>query len=177
MTQIVQRTRPDGDLLTTLADNTIATIDGSYSTLADPAFLFEIEASGHINNAEVSEVSGGSAGGLSICLIRSDMTAAELDVELTADQLTKEDVGGGEYRAHQRLFEIAKLEVVEDAANDGKTKYRWHLHFKPRSKGGIPIPEGSGWSLVVINRNGAPLTTGAAVNCDRLYQRFAWGGF
>ncbi len=174
MTQIVQRTSPDSQGLATLVDNTTVTLETAYSSLDEPAFLFEYEAKGSFLALDsVNDLGGGA--GVSICLIRADLIDADLETELTPAQITKTLQGSGRYLQHQRLFAVAKMVPHGDSGSSGL--WSWHLHFAPRKKGGIPLNEGNGWKLVVINRSGSNMTTGSIVILDEVRTRFAWGGF
>ncbi len=175
MTQIVQKTRPASQALSTLADDTTVVIETSMSSLDEPAFLFEYEASGQILTHDLTSDQGVQGGG-SICLIRADLSDANLDLELNPDQITKTEKASGDYLAHQRLFAIAEM-MAAGETNINASVLNWHLRFAPRKKGGIPLNEGSGWTLVYINRSGSAMTTGAIVTVNSVRQRFAWGGF
>lgn len=172
MTQIVQRTSNPGDPLLTLADNVSLTVEAAYASLDEPSYLFEYEASGIIIG--ITRLDLVDQSGISVCLIRSDLSDADLDAELSAFTMTKTTVGSGRYLEHQRLFAVAALEITDSLDPAG---VNWHLHFKPKKRGGIPFNEGSGWQTVVINRTGTALTTGGIIKANLVMARFAFGGF
>jgi len=175
MTQIVQRTVPPADALGTLADNTTVTIETAYSSLDEPTFLFEYQAQGIIKSIDLADLVNGS--GVSVCLIRADLSDADLDTELGASTFTKTTVGSGRYLEHQRLFAVAEMEVTNLGFGTPDIDMVWNLAFRPRKSGGIPFNEGNGWKLVLINRTASALTTGAFVKANIVKQRFAFGGF
>ncbi len=176
MTQIIQRTVPPADALGTLADNTTLVIETAYSSLDEPSFLFEYQAQGILLSIDRADLV--AAGGVSICLVRADISDADIDTELTPFTMTKTTVGSGRYLEHQRIFAVAAMTPYTlPSAGDPSIDLEWNLHFKPRKKGGIPFNEGNGWKLVLINQTGTALTTGAFVKAIQLMQRFAFGGF
>ncbi len=170
MTQIITKTRPAATALLTLADNTILDMMNTMVTLADPAFLFEFKASGSFYAGTLTQlVQGGDV----ICLVRSDIDGADLDSELAPDQITRLETG--DYEKHQRIFAVAEWEYASQDAN--VFVWNWKIHFKPKSKGGIPFSQGSGWKLVIINRQGGAQSTGDFVTTESIMTRYAWGGF
>ncbi len=176
MTQIVQRTVPPADALGTLADNTSVVIETAYSNLDEPSFLFEYQGSGYLLNLDRADLT--AAGGVTICLVRADISDSDLDTELTPFTMTKTTVGSGRYKEHQRVFAIATMRPVTlPSAGDPGIDLKWEISFKPRKKGGIPFNEGNGWKLVLINQTASALTTGALLKAVQVMQRFAFGGF
>ncbi len=175
MTQNVTKTVNPADALSTLADNTSVTIETAYSALDEPTFLFEYEASGIIVDLDINNDMMAGNGG-SIVLVRSDISDADIDTELSAFTLTKTTKASGRYLEHQRVFEVATL-AIEGTPASGIGAMNWHLRFAPKKKGGIPFNEGSGWKLAYINRSGSAMTTGALVKANSVRQRFAFGGY
>ena len=75
----------------------------------------------------------------------------------------------------QKLFAMAHIRlIVITSSTDGT--FEGELLFKPKSKGGIPFVEGSGWKLVVHNGSGSSLTTGNNIANIRINERFAYEG-
>lgn len=179
MGQMVIRIVPTVQALGALADNAIDALEETYgSGLAQQAYLFEYHAHGHIINLNDAEFSSGD--GISVVLVRSDIAAAEIDRILTGAKIDPED--HGEYEIRQALLDVAQLTVFRrhDTTGSGGVDtftIDWELHFKPKAKGGIPFFVGAGWHMLLINRTGGSLTTGAIVITDRVYLRFAYGGF
>lgn len=176
MSQILQRMRPNTVPLLVLADGASLDLEASYNALQDPAFLFEYKASGQVQALAAGEYV--QEGGLVIALRKSTLSDAELDAELIPQVITRPDKGAGDYLHHQQLFAIAEWTLNDiHPDTDGAGYYNWELHFNPHSKGGIPFSEGVGWELVILNRQGSSVVTGAFCTVDSVMVRFAWGGF
>lgn len=160
--------------LSTLADNAFLSIDNEYTGLLHKAFLFEYEASGFISAADSGDMLQGD--GFAIVLAQQDLSGAEIDTILTGLQITDQDMNI-EVPTRQQIFGVATIDwVAFDPFATLAGTFRWHLHFKPKSKGGIPFAEGSGWRLLLLNRTGSAFATGNQVNVPVIYERFAYEG-
>ncbi len=174
MGQIVnRRTRPQ-KLLSTLADGASFTLDNVYDGLQHKAFLFEYEVEGIIGSVDFGQWS--REDGINIVLVRDGVTDAELEAILAGAEITDESAHV-DVPERQRLMGIADWHWdAAETVSTFESVGHFRLHFKPKSKGGIPFSEGSGWELRIINRGGALLTTGDFVTPHRIYERFAYEG-
>ncbi len=172
MTQIVNRRVASAQALGTLADNTSIGIDSIMATLNHKAFLFEYRIKGTISSALVADFL--TEDGVSIVLIKSGLLDADIDTILTGAEITDEEMSI-QVPTRQQIFGLADIKLTEVVSSTDGT-FEFELIFKPKSKGGIPFTEGSGWNLVVINRSGGNLTTGNNVANMTVYERFAYEG-
>ncbi len=171
MTQIVnRRNRPSVPLLVT-ANNALLNLDVIYDGLSHKAFLFEYHARGTLHLVDLADMT--TEDGIDIVLVRNNLAAGDIDTILTGAEITDRTVST-EVPERQQIFGLAFLEFVEIAARGAI--YNWELHFDPKSKGGIPFVEDSGWEMNCINRSGAALTTGTTVLTNWIYERFAYEG-
>ncbi len=167
------------DALGTLADNGVSVIDEVYGVLLEKqAYLFEYEASGFILGLDDAEFTAGA--GVTICLVREGISATDLDTVLAGARIDPDD--HGEYEIRQALYAVNKwraIRRVDTTGSGGVDQFviDWEISFKPKSKGGIPHSAGKGWKLLIINRTSGTLTTGAIIVTNRIYERFAYGGF
>ncbi len=172
MTQIVNRRTLSASALGTLADSAMIVLDAKYDGLSHKAFLFEYRIKGTISTALIADYL--TEHGINICLVKAQITAAELDAILNATEITDENMAV-EVPKNQLLYAVANITLrIVTSATDGT--FDFELEFKPKAKGGIPFPEDSGWELVVINRSGGSLTTGNNIANAVLYERFAYEG-
>ncbi len=174
MTQIINRRTLTAKLLGTLADGASTNLDSIYGILLHKAFLFEYMAQGTISCNNTGEFF--TADGVSIILVQAGLSAADIETILAGAQIT-DVTQSTEVPSRQRMFALAEIQFNAfnvDAAGAGN--FHWRIHFKPRSKGGIPFTEGSGWELKFINRTGGALTTGSNVSTRSIYERFAYEG-
>ncbi len=172
MGQILNRRVADAQALGSLADNATFGIDSIYTTLNHKAFLFEYMVKGTISSALIADFL--AEGGVSICLIRAGLSGTDLDTILTGAEITDESAHV-DVPSRQQLFGLAAIRLTEVVSSTDGT-FEFVLHFKPKAKGGIPFSEGSGWTLVVINRSGGALTTGNNVANMTIFERFAYEG-
>lgn len=147
-------------------------MDSAYQTLLHKAFLFYYEAWGTISTALIADYL--SEDGLVITLTQNGVSTADIDTILTGAQITDKDMNV-EVPSRQRLFALAKIDLTEVvSATDGTL--RFHLKFAPKSRGGVPFTEGSGWQMGIANRSGGALTTGNNVANITILERFAYEG-
>ncbi len=172
MTQIVNKRVNTAQALTTLGDNGIIDLDNKYDGLSHKAFLFEYRMTGTISTALIADYL--TTNGIQICLVKAGLSGADLDTILTGAEIT--DISEhSEVPERQKLFAIARIILrVITSATDGT--FDFELIFKPKSRGGIPFMEGSGWEVVVINRTGSALTTGNNIANMVIHERFAYEG-
>ncbi len=177
--QMVNRRVPTAVPLGALADDASLTLDERYgAALVQQAYLFEYKASGVLFNLDDAEFTAG--GGIVICLIKADYADATLATDIAGARIDPDD--HGVYETRQALLDVAhwlRFQRVDSTGSGGTNvvDIEWEVHFKPRAKGGIPHFEGVGWKLVIMNRTGGVLTTGAIAHVTRVYERFAYGGF
>ncbi len=172
MGQILNRRTRDSKVLSTLANGASFTLDDVYDGLTHKAFLFEYNMTGSISTALIADWL--SEGGIKICLVKQGTTDAELILILDGAEITDESAFT-DVPARQALFAIAEVELQEIvSATDGTLKF--HMEFKPKSKGGIPFMEGNGWETRIINNSGSALTTGNNVANINIFERFAYEG-
>ncbi len=172
MTQILNRRTLSATALGTLSDQGAATLDAIYGTLLHKAFLFEYKVKGTISTALIADFL--AEDGISIILIQTGLSTTDMDTILTGAQITDTSMSV-DIPSRQRIFALAEIRLTEVvSATDGTLEFQ--LHFKPKSKGGIPFTEGSGWQLRIINRSGSTLTTGNNVANMTVFERFAYEG-
>ncbi len=172
MTQILNRRTNAAVALATLADDAILSLDTVYAVLTHKAFLFEYRITGSISSALIADWLGER--GLTICLTASSLSAADLATILVGAQITDTSMNR-DIPERQQLFAIARVElIVITSSTDGT--FEFELVFKPRSRGGIPFVEGSGWKCVIINQSGGSLTTGNNIANLKIFERFAYEG-
>ncbi len=172
MGQILIRRRQSAQALSTLADDAQVVLDSVYAVLVHKAFLFEYEAFGTISTALIADYM--SERGIAIVLASTGLANADLATILNGVQIT-DTSQSRDVPIRQQVFAIAKIDLTEVlSATDGTLQF--HLHFKPKSKGGIPFLEGSGWRMVIINLTGSALTNGNNVANITIKERFAYEG-
>ncbi len=173
MTQIIDRRTGTPRTLGTQSGDTSVTLDTIYGTLLHKAFLFEYRARIPFSfPGSIQDLIAGS--GVQVCLIASGLSDADLNAILDGAQITDQNMNV-EIPSRQQLFAVADA-IFEGLDSADNLVGHFNLDFKPRSKGGIPFSEGSGWSVVLINRIGTALTTGAFIGAAHIYQRFAYEG-
>ncbi len=172
MTQIVNRRTADAVPLGTLGNGGTVVIDEVYDGLTHKAFLFEYRMTGTISSALIADWL--SEGGIKLILIQQGVSGADLVLILDGAEITDLNMSI-EVPFRQQIFAIADVDLkVITSATDGT--FQFVLHFKPKSKGGIPFPEGNGWEVRAINNSGASLTTGNNIANINIYERFAYEG-
>ncbi len=172
MTQIVNKRTVTAQVLGTLADNAIIVLDAVYDGLTHKAFLFEYRITGTISTALIADWLTGH--GIQIVLCQNDISGADLDTILSGAEITDRSMNI-DIPDRQRLFAVARVILrVITSATDGT--FDFELIFKPKSKGGIPFTEGSGWECRIVNRTGASLTTGNNIANLQIHERFAYEG-
>ncbi len=170
MGQIINRRIADS-VLGTLADDASIAFDVIMNTLTHKAFLFEYRMWIYLQTLDFQEWA--AEGGISICLHKQGLTAAQLGTILDGAQITDESAAV-EIPTRQELFAIGHIKSMT-AVSSAQGFMVTELEFQPSSKGGIPFVEGSGWSVSVINRTGGALTTGNLLHAE-IYERFAYEG-
>ncbi len=172
MTQIINRRTVPSVALGTIGNNSTLVLDEVYDGLTHKAFLFEYRMTFSISSALISDWLDEE--GISIALIRTGLSATDLDVILSGAEIT-DALEPTEVPIRQQVFALAQVKlIVITSATDGT--FEGELMFKPKSKGGIPFPEGSGWRVLVQNRSGATLTTGNRIANIHIHERFAYEG-
>ena len=167
MTQIVnKRTKPAVPLLTMANDSTLS-IDSEYDGLLHKVFLFEYRMTCTILTPDVTEWL--AEDGINLCLVADGISGADL-TEILAGAVITDLTQNIDVPARQRLFEV--MEIIQISS----TILQGNLMFRPKSKGGIPFTEGSGWEIIAINRSGATLMTGNLVANILIHERFAYEG-
>ncbi len=172
MTQIVNKRTVPSVALGTLGDANGIAIDAIYDGLLHKAFLFEYRMTFTVSSALIADWL--AQNGICICLIKEGTSDAELQTILDGAVITDENMHE-EVPSRQRLFAIAHVKLlVVTSSTDGT--FEGELIFKPRSKGGIPFVENSGWEVRAMNASGAQLTTGNNIANIKIYERFAYEG-
>ncbi len=172
MTQIVNKRTRDSVPLSTLAQGAALVLDDTYDGLSHKAFLFEYRMTGSISSALIADWL--AEGGIKIVLIKQGVTDAEVILILDGAEITDSEAHDT-VPFRQQLFAIAWVKLlVITSATDGT--FEFELMFKPKSKGGIPFSEGSGWEVKIFNNSGGTLTTGNNIANINIYERFAYEG-
>jgi len=174
MTQILNRRTVSNAPLGTLANNATIDLDTKYTTLLHKAFLFEYRARGFITSVDSGEFLTDDS--CSIVLTQAAVPNLDIDSILEGAQITDQNMNI-EVPSRQRIFALADITwLAFDPFATLAGTFGFDLVFKPRSKGGIPFTEGSGWTLSFINRTGSALTTGSQVHTMGIHERFAYEG-
>ncbi len=172
MTQVIDRQSGSGTgvALSTLADDTTMTIVSRFTTAIKERFvLFEVALQVLLINVELSEMLG-----INVLLVDGDISDAALTTLLatTIQKDAPEDM-----KSAQRLKAVGRMSgFIEDTqssgSSTGKISYTIDLEFKAPK--GVPYEEDNGFKVVVFNRTGSALTTGALVGITRMKTRYAY---
>ncbi len=172
MTQIVNKRTTDSTVLSTLGNGSGTALDDIYATLLHKAFLFEYRAQFIIETDLVADYF--DQGGIVVALVKQPTTDAEFIIAVDGAQITDEAMHT-EVPLRQNIFALAEIRLVTFISATEAT-LEGSLSFKPKSKGGIPFVEGSGWQLKCYNNTGSGLTAGNTIGPINIYERFAYEG-